>query len=129
MVVLTAAATLVDCGSMALSGTLNLNIPLQSGVNKLVVFISCKYAAMAGTSGLQVAFNKSIDGTTFVASAKATQVNKPSAATVLQTISQEFGISDIATRADAGPLAAYRLVMTNLDATNAVVYSVSYKFE
>lgn len=118
---------LLALGTLALSGTGNLVVTPPAGTNKMILTVFAKYAAVAGTSGLQVAVDVSPDGSSFSASNVATQTCKP-AAGVLGNVEFEIGLSDLVTRKDGGTAEAYKLLFTNDDATNAVTYAVTAMF-
>lgn len=116
---------LQDVGSVAAaSGTVNFNVPVKSGTNKLLIQVAVKYAAVGATPGTTVSFKYSLDGTTYTTSAVAGSSIAP-AATVMGVATYEIGIADLVTRKDTvNPLEDYKVTLTNTDATNACQYTI-----
>lgn len=114
-------------GSMALSGTASVTIPVPAGTQNLVVEVGAKYAAVAATSGVTVAVQTSVDGTTFV-NAKETMPEIQPAATVLGTGSMTIRLGNDPFALDfPSYVNSIKVTLTNTDATNAVNYAITHQ--
>ncbi len=110
--------------SLAASGTANVVIPVAQGTQDLSIHVAAEYAAVSLTSGIQASFNVSPDGSTYVASNVPTIKVAPAAAT-LGEATAVFRTANDAFRADALPVEDVKIVLTNLDGTNAAVVAVT----
>jgi len=120
---------IVALGTLAASGTGNVVIQVPDGANKLFVTTSVHYAAVTtAATGLQTAFQFSDDGASYSNSAKPNTVAAGVAGQVTQAV-QEIGLADLVTRADAGTIEDYKVLLTNLDGSNACQFAVQAKFE
>lgn len=112
--------------SIALSGTSSVTIPVPAGTQLAKIRLSCEYAAVASTSGIEATFQTSVDGTTFVNANEASITVNP-AAGVLGTAEQIFRLGDDPYRLDQpGRFNSIKVNLTNLDATNAATVAVSH---
>lgn len=113
--------------SVALSGTASVTIPVPKGTQILTVRLSAQYAAVAGTSGMQAAFQTSTDGSTYGAAGETNLVVAP-AATVLGSAATTFRLGQDPFRLDnPSNLNSIKVNLTNLDGTNAAVVAVSHE--
>ena len=105
--------------SIALSaGSGNIDVTADPDAEFYEVYVTAKYAAVAGTSGASIVCSYSLDGSTFVA--LPAQVLAP-AATVVGFLPIRVG-----NRTILGVLNKIRTVVTNLDGTNAVIVCVGH---
>lgn len=113
--------------SINASGTASATIQIPQGTQQAVIKVSAQYAAVsAAASGVQAAFQTSVDGTTWV-NAKESNVTVAPAANVLGTAQQVFRLGDDPHRLDSpSQLNSIKVNLTNLDGTNAATVSVSH---
>lgn len=123
---MSAVHSIDSLGSVAASGNVSTTISLPQGTQKLAIVLGVEYAAVAATSGVTVALQTSVDGTTFVTANETAAEIKP-AAGVLGTETLSIQLGDSPFRLDApSRLAAVKLTLTNTDATNAATYTVTH---
>lgn len=106
--------------SIAASGTDNIvyAVPAQTRVHEFAVITN--YAAIAATSGIQVVTQISSNGgSSYVSSGLPAQISLPIAAT-------QLGQGSVVVRLGqyVGNVTHIKLLLTNLDATNASVVSI-----
>lgn len=111
--------------SVAASGNTNATITLPSTGNVPVsceVGVAVKYAAVAGTSGIQLSFQISSDGSTFTAAAETNMTVAPAAGAL------GFGSKIVRLNGpltlNTKPIVAIKVTATNLDATNAASIAI-----
>lgn len=114
--------------SIAASGTNSATIQIPQGTQNMTIKVSCEYAAVSATaSGIQAAFQTSVDGTTFVA-ANEKNITVAPAAGVLGTGQQVFRLGDDPYRLDEpSRLNSVKVNLTNLDGSNAATVTVSHE--
>lgn len=123
------ADTIDALGSIAASGNKAVTIAVPKETQLLEINVGVEYAAVAGTSGVTVGLETSVDGTTFV-TAKETAAEIKPAANVLGTESIIIRLGDDPYRLDGtsgSRLNSVKVTLTNTDATNAVSYSLSHE--
>lgn len=119
--------TIDKVGSIALSGTASATIAVPQGTQQLSITVGCEYAAVAATSGITVALQTSVDGTTFVNAVETMAELKP-AAGVVGTGNVVIRLGDDPYRVDAANrLNSVKVTLTNTDATNAASYVILHE--
>lgn len=122
-------STLSFLKNVALSGTASIVIPVSGSVTDLHAAISANYAAVAGTTGIQAAFQVSADGGSTYTNSNVSTVTVPGVAGVTETVEVKFGIMDYSMRKDALPITHVKINLTNEDGTNACAVAVLTDFE
>jgi hypothetical protein len=113
--------------SVALSGTTNVTIPVPQGTQQLIIRTSCKYAAVAATSGITASYQVSLDGTTFAAAGEPNLLLKP-AANVIGSDITVFNLGNSPFHLDSpSNINAVKVTLTNADATNPVTVAISHE--
>ena len=114
-------------GSVAASGTASATITIPQGTQQLNLTVGCEYAAVAGTSGITVAVQTSVDGTTWVNAKEVAAELQPAAGVVgSETIVLRLGDSPY--RLDApSHLNSVKVTLTNTDATNAASFVIAHE--
>lgn len=114
---------LQSLGSLAHSANETVTIAVPADIRALGVRVAAEYPAVAGTSGIEVSFQVSPDGENWSASKVLGSTIAP-AAGVIGSAEYLFSFQDDPYKADAQPVVAIKVSLTNLDGTNAATVCV-----
>lgn len=120
-------STVQDVKSIALSGTdtITVTLPTTGKVPvSLKVGAAARYAAVAGTSGLSLAFSYSNDGGNTWTAAPETALVVAPAANTLGYGEKKLCLVGPNKQSSVVGINAVKIVATNLDGTNAVVAAI-----